>query len=68
MISEKKKDYFKEQFSNCRGDIKGTWNVVEKLIPTSSRSKRHQIDQNVDAQKKAEDLNVLFCKYRKEYF
>ena len=34
---KKKKHYFREEFSKCKGDIKGTWNVINKIIPINKK-------------------------------
>ena len=38
MIANSKRKYFKEQFSKCKGNITGTWNVIKKIIPENKKS------------------------------
>ena len=33
MLSEKKVKYFKEEFTKSKGNIKGTWEVINRAIP-----------------------------------
>ena len=38
MIANSKRKYFKEQFSKCKGNIRGTLNVIKKIIPENKKS------------------------------
>ena len=38
MIANSKRKYFEEQFSKCIGNIRGTWNVITKIIPENKKS------------------------------
>ena len=33
MLSDNKKNYFREEFTKCKGNSKGTWDVIKKIIP-----------------------------------
>ena len=37
MLSEKKRDHFRDEFSKCKGNIKGTWNVISRIIPINKK-------------------------------
>ena len=61
MLSDKRKSYFKEEFSKCRGDIRGTWDVIKKIIPIKKESFDALNSMDVDPQIKAENFNTYFA-------
>lgn len=68
MLSEKKKSYYRNEFSKCKGDIRGTWSVVKKLIPDTKKSNTLCNDQDIDVQKKAEEFNKYFSNIGRNTF
>ena len=61
MLSEKKKDNFREEFSKCKGNIKGTWNVINKIIPKNKKCSGQLDNSDDNAQQKADDFNRYFA-------
>ena len=68
MLSEKKKNYFMEEFSKCEGDIKGTWNVFNRMIPISKKCSRQLDDLDENDQQKANDFNGYFANIGKNMY
>ena len=60
MLSEKKKNYFREEFSNCKGDIKGTWNVINRIIPINKKCSGQLDNLDEKDQHKANNFNEYF--------
>ena len=68
-LIESKNNYFKDEFQKTKGNIKGTWNVIHKVIPNNKSA----IDSNLtcsenEMQKKVEDFNEYFAKVGENTF
>ena len=68
LLSEKKKSYFRNEFLKCKGDIKGTWGIVKKIIPDNKKSNSPYIDQDINDQDKANEFNEYFSNIGKKTF
>ena len=68
MLSEKKKHYFREEFSKCKGDIKGTWNVINKIIPINKKCSGQLNNLGENDQQKANDFNEYFANIGKNMY
>ena len=68
-LIEGKNSYFRDEFIKTKGNIKGTWNVVHKIIPNN----KSLITSNVtcsenEIQKKVENFNEYFAKVGENTF
>ena len=61
MISISKTKYFKEQFLKCRGNIRGTWDVIKKIIPGNKKSFGLLGDSESELKNKVEEFNKHFA-------
>ena len=61
MISLSKTKYFKEQFLKCKGNIKGTWDVIKKIIPENKKSFGLLGDTEDELKSKVEEFNKHFA-------
>ena len=68
MLSEKKKHYFREEFSKCKGDIKGTWNVINRIIPINKKCSGQLNNLGENDQQKANDFNEYFANIGKNMY
>ena len=68
MVIEKKKHYFREEFSKCKGDIKGTWNVIDKIIPINKKCSGQLNNLGENDQQKANDFNEYFANIGKNMY
>ena len=68
MLSEKKKHYFREEFSKCKGDIKGTWNVINRIIPINKKCSGQLNILGENDQQKANDFNEYFANIGKNMY
>lgn len=68
MMSDNKKKYFREEFTKCKGNIKGTWDVIKRIIPENKTSRRSLGNMDGDVQKKAEEFNKYFATIGKSTF
>ena len=48
-MSEKMKEHYKNEFVKNKGNIKGTWNVIDKIIPKSRKGKGLLDEENQDS-------------------
>ena len=68
MICSKKTNYFREEFTKCKGNIKGTWEVIRKIIPENKNSQTLFGNTDVDVQTKADEFNKYFANIGKSTF
>ena len=68
MISNNKKNYFRNEFSKCKGNIRGTWDVIRKIIPNSKKCPGLLADSEVDMERKVEEFNNYFGTIGKNTF
>ena len=61
MISISKTNYFKEQFLKCKGNIRGTWDVIKKIIPGNKKSFGLLGDSEAELKEKVEEFNKHFA-------
>ena len=61
LMSDKMKEHYKNEFVKNKGNIKGTWNVIDKIIPKSKKGKGLLDEENQDSLKKAEEFNKYFA-------
>ena len=40
LISLKKRNFYREKFEKCKGNIKGTWSVIRQIIPENNKSQK----------------------------
>ena len=66
LMSNKMKDYYRGEFTKNKGNIKGTWNVIEKIIPKNKKDEGVLYD--VDLSKKAEEFNKYFAEVGENAF
>ena len=67
MLSDKKKNYFHGEFSKNKGNSKGTWEVINKIIPRNKKSSE-SLSNVEDVKKKAENFNRHFATVGKVTF
>ena len=60
MLSNNKKTYFREEFFKNKGNIKGTWNVINRIVPNNKKSSGQLENMQENAQQKANDFNEYF--------
>ena len=58
-IATTKNDYYLRQFNDNKGDIKGTWNVIKKIVPNKKSSPKINKFDNPD--EKANEFNKFFA-------
>ena len=68
MLSNNKKTYFREEFIKNKGNIKGTWNVINKIVPNDKKSSGQLDNLHEDAQQKANDFNKFFANIGKTMY
>ena len=68
MLSEKKRDHFRDEFSKCKGNIKGTWNIINRIIPNNKECIGQLDNLNENAQQKADDFNKYFANIGKNIY
>ena len=68
MLSDKKKNYFKEEFFKHKGDIKGTWEVVNKIVPVNKKSIGPLVNSDDDAMNRANEFNEHFASVGKKTY
>ena len=56
-----KTKYFKDQFFKCKGNIKGTWDVIKKIIPENKKSFGLLGDTEAELKNKVEEFNKHFA-------
>ena len=61
LMLDKTKEHYKNEFVKNKGNIKGTWSVIEKIIPNSRKGKGLMEEVNEDSFKKAEEFNKYFA-------
>ena len=61
MISVSKTKYFKEQFLKFKGNIRGTWDVIKKIIPGNKKSFGLLGDSEAELIDKVEEFNKHFA-------
>ena len=67
-MSGKKKNYFKDEFSKCKGNMKGTWGVINKIIPVNKKASNLNDISETNVQQKANDFNSYFASVGKNTF
>ena len=68
MIANSKKKYFKEQFSKCKGNMRGTWNVIKQIIPENKKSFGLLGASEAELKNKVEEFNKYFATIGKNTF
>ena len=68
LISNKMKDHHKREFTKNKGNLKGTWNVIEKIIPKNKKSAGVTNVGDHDLHRKAEDFNKYFAEVGEKAF
>ena len=66
--SDSKNNYFKEEFKKTKGNIKGTWDVIHKIIPNSRNMSNNLPRSDKDIKKRADDFNDFFAKVGENTF
>ena len=61
LMSDKMKEHYKNEFVKNKGNIKGMWNVIDKIIPKSRKGKGLLDEENQDSLEKAEEFNKYFA-------
>ena len=61
LLSDKKKNHYRNEFIKNKGNMKGTWKVIDKIIPKCKKSTREIVDEDHDLHSKAEDFNKYFA-------
>ena len=61
LMSDKMKEHYKNEFVKNKGNIKGTWNVIDKIIPKSRKGKGLLDEENQDSLEKVEEFNKYFA-------
>ena len=67
-LSDSKNEYFKQEFQKTRGNIKGTWNVIHKIIPNNKKSSSNLSCSKEDINIRAEEFNDFFAKVGENTF
>ena len=67
-LSDSKNNYFRQEFKKTKGDIKGTWNVMHKIIPCNKNISNNSPCSEKDIQKRVEDFNDYFAKVGENTF
>ena len=66
LIHTSKKEYFKDQLNNSKGNSGDTWKVIRKIVPKcKSSSGSHSYENDID---KAEEFNHYFANVGREAF
>ena len=68
MLTESKNNYFREEFKKNKGNIKGTWNVIHKIVPNNKNISSNLTCSVEDIQKKVEEFNEYFAKVGENTF
>ena len=68
IITNNKNNYFREEFKKSKGNIKGTWNVIKKIIPDNKISPGMHEDTTEDTHNRAEAFNEYFANVGKNTF
>ena len=61
MYSDKEKEYFEEQFSKPKGNIKGTWEVINSYCIPSDKKSSGSTNNTYTEAKKDDDFNKYFA-------
>ena len=67
-LSESKDNYFKGEFIKNKGNIKGTWNTIRKIVPCNKNISNNFPCSENDIQKRVEDFNDYFAKVGEDTF
>lgn len=66
LVHTSKKDNFKDQLNNAKGNSGATWKVVRKIVPkVKSNPGSHSFDNDIE---KAEEFNRYFANVGRESF
>ena len=67
-LSDSKNKYFKQEFQKTKGNIRGTWNVIHRIIPKNKNISISLPYSEADIRKRAEDFNKYFAKVGENTF
>ena len=68
LLSDSKNNYYKQEFEKNKGNIKGTWSVVHKIIPSNKNISSDNSDSDEDIRERVEDFNDFFAKVGENTF
>ena len=59
LLQAKKKEYFKREFVNCKGNLSNKWKIVHNMIPRANNNASLSNGDNI--KEKAEEFNEYFA-------
>ena len=66
LMSDKMNEYYRSEFTKNKGNIKGTWNVIEKILPKKKRDEGAMHDGDLSI--RAEKFNKYFSEVGENAF
>ena len=60
-LSDSKNRYFQQELERNKGNIKGTWNVIHKVIPRNINISNNSSQSEIDIRNRVENFNEYFA-------